>query len=264
MFDIYILITVFILLFLFIIIYIHILQDSNLIQFNSPFYIDKSLIFPNQSTYSKLIVQDKINQSIISGNVFYDYDNNKYILKYDNGNSSLKTPLSVIKSPYGYILINGHHDFISAINLGSSTIPIKIIDLLSSLSLDDFYNTASKLNYIYPYDLNGNFCSLPKSFDDLTDDPNRYFALISSRFYFNNMISNGNEYPLWLKLNNTSPFIEHKISTILRKNSLIYQNSNNNSIPDTFLENARTILLSNPIDNIIIVDSKKHYLDITL
>jgi hypothetical protein len=156
---------------------------------------------------------------------------------FDNGKSSIPDtePIPVIIGPGGLrILKDSHHELLVAKKVGDTTAPITVVDDLSNLSREDFFNTAQEANHIYPVDLQGNSVAMPKegwfSWNMMVDDPNRYFAAISAvkcpdEKHEGFSEGKNNNYPLWVKRlweKVKLAFIEFKISTALNKAGIKY------------------------------------------
>ena len=62
--------------------------------------------------------------------------------------------------------------------LGSKKIPVKQVEDFSGLSKDQFWKKMEAQNYAHLYDLTGSKVSPPSHFNELVDDPNRYYALL--------------------------------------------------------------------------------------
>lgn len=256
-------------------------QNLQSLTIGSKFYTNISNIYPGQLRYSEDNVELKIKDFISKGYAANCLNNR--VAKSSGTNNRCKTfafdggksvfnikevTFPVVIGPYAAILVDGHHDTIAAKRLGSQTMPINVIDDLSHLSFTDFYTKAQELNYIYPYDLDGNFKTLPCSFNELVNDTNRYFAAIvykkcsseddtnptGPNINLNCMDqpcltgSKSNEShqinPLWIKMGQSIPFIEFRISTLLRKKGLVFDTSkiSNQEYICCFIQQARQIL----------------------
>lgn len=255
---------------------------------SDPEYVSINNVEPGQLRYSSLNVQDILNKLLASGVIAVNDDKNstypyRNISNFNNGTAiyPISAALPVVKAPnpagapgaFTYVLVDGHHSTISALKtLGATTIPIYVVEDLSTLDCQEFYKTAIAKNYIYPYDLDGKFgCLLPKfknpeTFTQMKDDPNRYFAAISARKCAStstpNSQSTGADYPLWIKVGADIPFIEFFISTLLNQHGLVYKNEWGNQVPVWFLRQARCILKQNPIDGLCFIDKEIFYNDI--
>eukprot|EP01091_Cochliopodium_minus_P007462 TRINITY_DN1734_c0_g1_i1.p1 TRINITY_DN1734_c0_g1~~TRINITY_DN1734_c0_g1_i1.p1 ORF type:complete len:337 (+),score=107.29 TRINITY_DN1734_c0_g1_i1:33-1043(+) len=238
-------------------------------------YIPLSSLFPAQCRYSCQNVGEKI-QKIVSrrGAVWTtDRDNirGKWIGKWKRG-ASVYPPVKsfpVIKSKWGYVLIDGHHHVLAGIALGSTEFPIKIVDNYSNLDKEEFWKKMESKNYAHLYDLRGKKKDPPNSFSELEDDPNRYFALLLCRKYDQEDVyskkpeGEGSKFPVWLKIGKDIPFVEFVISDILWKGGVIYDPKYINNVPEKEVEKARTLIANANIDGLKVVKTRTLYKEIT-
>ena len=234
---------------------------------STSFFYPIENIRPCQNNASCLNIKDKYNKLIKKGSA--TWNGKSFDLSYNQGTSVYprSKPFPVINTPYGFILINGTHRTIASISLGATTMPVVIVDDLSSLSREEFVKQASG-KYIFPYDLCGNATKpLPSKFTQLTDNPNRYFSIISARTCKRKSTPNtkttGSDYPLWIRVK--TPDVggfENQISQALWRAGLVYCNEYGDQIPDDFMEEARQILIDNPIDGLCLVRKRTYYKDI--
>ncbi|MCC2646812.1 MAG: chromosome partitioning protein ParB [Rickettsiaceae bacterium] len=194
-------------------------------------------------------------------------------INYNDGKSmlSIGEAIPVFKGHDGYLyLIDGHHSVLASIEAKAKTIPVLILDDLSDLEEEKFWEAAVAKNYAYLKDMNGNIHAPPKTFSDLLEDSLKYFASITAfkcqpgqplnaLDYENNI-----EHPLWIKVGNSVPFIEFIISNELYKNNFKFANQDrlNKEKLNGKIEEARKILQNSSIDEIVflpynIIDAKK-------
>lgn len=235
---------------------------------SEPFYLPISEIFPAQLRYASQNVQDKINKKIMNGDAQWSDANAGWEYRYNNGRSifSIKESIPVVKAPFGYIVIDGHHDVLSSLFLEATWLPVHMIADLSDLSEDQFWDEAERLGWAYLYNLQGQRQIPPRDFYLLEDDPNRYFAMISARkcLVDKDLINSiGAEYPIWVKVSNDIPFIELKIADILWQNQIVYSYDMGRNPPEEFVEEARRVLLAAEIPEIWIIPERKHYLELS-
>lgn len=234
-------------------------------------YVAIDKIHPGQLRYSSKNVEQKVSDALKKG--YAIKQGNKFILKFNNGTSALPaaSALPVIKGPFeNYVLADGHHDVISNIKLGATTVPIKVIDDLSHLSLTKFWQEAEKKGYVYLYDLSGKRKTPPEHFQHngeltLKDDPERYFAAITARKCDSADTaadqSTGMEYPLWIKVGKEL-MIEFKISDKMRKHGLKYEYSMGDNPSRELINQVRDMLRQDPIPGLKLIPTETHYKDI--
>lgn len=225
------------------------------------FYIKTALIHPGQATYSVLNANEKIAQAIEKGYATKKNDGS-FKFKYDKGRSlySEKKAFPVANTPWGLMLLDGHHRTMAAIAMGATTIPVKIHADVTDLGIEDLRKIMSTKTD--PVDARGNRVRMPCHFNQLADDPNRYFAKISS--YQGK--DTRTKHPLWVPVGeeNTHGSQEFAIATLLNKYDWVYKNSYGDNIPENFLEYARVLLAvhSKEIPGICIVKNKTLHSDI--
>lgn len=224
-------------------------------------YIPISALIPGQLRYAILNVKDKIKKAQDKGSVIGSNGASQY--KYNNNSSilSIQEAVPVVISPVGLVLVDGHHDVLSSLALGATTIPIKIMKDMSHYAPKEFWQIAYQEGYVYPYTLDRQW-KIPKNFTELVDDPNRYFAAITARkcFFIKDkndqpefdldsgdyrfiIAQKGPESPLWLKIDKDIPFAEFMISDVLNNAGFReYTNEMAQNIPQAVIEKARMIL----------------------
>ena len=193
------------LLFLFIIV------QSQLISLDIPFYTDIDSIFPGQTRFSSNRVNLLAQRT---------RKNPKW---YDNKRSifPIHSAFPTVQAPFGYVLVDGHHKVLMSKLLGATTVPIRVIADLKHVSTANFWKKAEKKGWVHPYAIGGVKALPPKSFFELSDDPNRYFATIIRRQQISDKFKESKR-SVWIKLKTAPPFIECKIADILRQNKIIY------------------------------------------
>lgn len=227
-------------------------------------YVSISEVFPAQIRYSILNMKDKANRRIIKGDAVWNEACWEY--SHNNGTSILseKNALPVVRTSFGYVLVDGHHDVLSSLHLEAGTVPVNVVEDVSDLSADEFWQEAENRGWSYLYTISGEKASPPSSFADLIDDPNRYFAaLIARKFKLDDdgsYVSKGAEYPLWVKVNNDIPFIEFKISNALYEAGFVYSPDHMGKPPaENVAERARKILLEAEIEGLRVIPYRIHY-----
>jgi hypothetical protein len=225
-------------------------------------------IAPGQSRYASLNVEEKVIQAQKRGGALRN--NGRWVPAYRNGTTIFteNNALPVVRSPQGLILVDGHHDVRASIALGATEVPIKIIADLSGLSLEEFWRVAEEKGYVYPYAKGGIYRRPARSFMDMEDDSNRYFAAITARKCLDSRTENahsiGADYPLWIKVGKDIPFIEFKIADTLYEHGFIYDLNEQNTPSDETIEKARAILTAHTVPGLRLVKSRTYYADIPL
>ena len=179
-------------------------------------YVRLQDLVPGQMRYSQRNIDLKIN-SAKRAQGFIEKDN-KVVLQHDGGKSAFAekfaAPVMKIKNEQGaikYVLKDTHHDTLAnralaqkAGMINQATMPVRVKNDFSTMSYKDFWKHAYD-NHLA--DLKGVDGKLyvnnpPKSFDDMKDDPMRYFVTIAARKGGNGQTieeSFGADYPFWYK-----------------------------------------------------------------
>lgn len=202
-----------------------------------PVYLAMQMITPGQLRISSKRVAEKFASSQKKGG-----------LRFDNGKSALdiSEALPVIKAPFGYVLVDGHHEFMANRALEGTTVPVKLVDDLSA-SGDTFWDVAFEKGYVYPFTVKREK-KIPVNFDQLEDDPNRFFAgvIIARKCAKEGQSANdtiGAEFPVWIKIGKDIPFIEFMIADALSKAGITYDYRMGDLPPQEFIEKARAALV---------------------
>lgn len=234
-------------------------------------YISYKKIHPGQTRYSNHQVEKKMQREKEHGTAIWDEEDKKWKLKHDHGKSvySHRDILPVIRAPFGYVLVDGHHAVIAGIRFGSKQVPIRVIADLSNLSTEEFWREAEQHGYVYLYKIDGKKSLPPEKFTDLQNDPNRYFAGATVRKYYTDRTgtdaSAGAEYPLWIKVDKDTPYIEFMIANALYKAGFTYDDkAHGDNPPKEQIEQARAILEKAHIPGLKLIPSGTHCSDINL
>lgn len=232
-------------------------------------YLHMSEIQPGQIRFSSKNVEEKIEQAALKGDFFFNRQTQSIEGKYFDGKSLFpeSDALPVVKGRSGYVLTDGHHHVLAADQLSLPWVPVKRIADLSNLSDEEFWIEMERKGWVYLYDLNGQKRLPPKRFNELIDDPNRYFAALTARKVgpegdFSH--STGAEYPLWIKVGKDIPFIEFKISDALNAHHFFYSYEMGKEWDLCYLEKARSILANAAIPGLRVVPLRKHWTELFL
>lgn len=244
-------------------------------------YIPYTQLLPGQARYSSKAVQAKVHKYIKRGDATWNASVNSWQGKFEHGKSIFpsSSALPVVRSPEGFVLVDGHHDVLASIYFNIPLIPITILDDLSHLDRQSFWAEAEKQGWAYLFTLikhnnaPNNTPTIevkrieapPATFGELIDDPLRYFASTTARkFRTSNeppSLSLGAEYPLWIKIGKDTPFIEFALADMLYKHGFVYAyaDGTGDDMPEKLVEQARKILVQNPVNGLRLVPERKHY-----
>ncbi|WP_420421965.1 ParB-like protein [Simkania sp.] len=238
---------------------LHQILQQNIREVQGPFFVSIHQVFPGQLRYANAVVEIGIEKATEKGEVKWNEETGQWDLKHGVSLYGLSEALPVIKSPYGYVLIDGHHHFLLNLQFGGSLIPIQLEADYSDLSLEKYLHVATEKGYIHPYDHYGNKVEIPRDFNELQNDPNQMFAVLCRRRYQSltpESFSSGNEYPIWIKVGKDIPFIEMRIAEALTRAGLIYDGEE--ADPD-FYEAARQVIVEANIEGLRVIPTKTHY-----
>jgi hypothetical protein len=226
-------------------------------------YVPISLIVPGQVRYASPDVTERVARARKVGDAVAQKDGPD-TLRFDGGHSMLppEEPLGVIAGPTGYVLIDGHVDVLASLEIGATTIPLKVVADLTSFAEGEFWRQAEQRGYIYPHATGGRPRGLPRYFGDMIDDPNLYLVETTARTCTSVDGSTvGAEFPLWIKVSTADRFVEQRIADALYSKGFRYRYpTGGGAPPDSVLESARGLLLLNPlIKGMSLVREKMRY-----
>jgi hypothetical protein len=135
-----------------------------------------------------------------------------------------ESAVEAILSPWGIILLDGHHSFFTQVALGDITFPVKISHDFSALTEEDFIEKLNKVGLLYLKSKSGRRVRPIKKFTDLEDDPWRFIIYnLTAKIYLDSegiieRISSPSYKPLLMKVNDDHhPFMEFEMADELRK-----------------------------------------------
>jgi hypothetical protein len=228
-------------------------------------YLPIDQLLPGQLRYSRLTVSEKVFvQRVKTILNFVPF----FILNVVSRILPEAAALPVIKSRFGYVLIDGHHEVLAARQVGLNKLRIRVERDLSDLEPEEFWQQAAKEGLVYPYDKGGGqVFEMPASFDVLKDDPNRHLAAKLARKYHrlgSKWVSRGAEFPVWIKQGNDIPFIELKIADAFYRANFTCTYEMASKPTDELVEKARQILLGDQIEGLKLVKERLFHAQIDL
>ncbi len=173
-------------------------------------------------------------------------------LSYDEGKSSVSKadPIKVIRGPQGYVILDGHHDWYLSFYLGAETIAVEVVEDLHKLSPVEFWQQMKTRQKVYLSESAEVLAACPPAFNTVKDNPNRYLVSLLARKVkmdsTGKKVKNqkGPENALWLKINDSMPYIEFDLAKILSDNGIEYKAEWGDQIPDEIVEKAREIFVA--------------------
>ena len=231
---------------------------------NESFYLPLEKLFASQLRYSSQNVKEKTIAFEKNGDISWNENQKCWNLKHADGKSalSLERAIPIIIAPFGFAIADGHHHVLASLEVGAQLIPVKVIKRYSDVSQEQFWEQAEVDGLAYPYDLAGARKIPPRTFQELQDDPNRYFASIVARKCKADgdlSKSKGATYPLWIKVGKDIPFIEFKIADALYQAGIFYTYDMGKKPPKEFIEQAREALVGANIPGLRVVNTHTHY-----
>lgn len=223
------------------------------------FYLPVQLLVPGQEWISVDNIIGKIRQAHVDPRFLKNLKGG-IDLAFADGTSTepfLDPPkIKVASSEAGYVIIDGHHETCRAIILGSSSVPVEVIEDYTLrrpvMSMLDVWRDlkARDLSLFSEAKTPEHLAEYPPCLCDLTDKPNRYLArllgakvLMDAKGEITLAESRGVKYPIWMKINQGIPFMEFYIADILERAGIRYDLRWANDVPDEIVERARQLLL---------------------
>lgn len=225
-------------------------------------FVALSLLQPMQVRYSSLNVEEKKTKVRKAA----DRAKSTTLLQFDEGRSAFgpDDAVPVIKCNDGYALVDGHHTALASKALGAKTLPIRIVKTYTGPRDQTFWQWAEEQGYAYLKDVSGER-KIPTSFDDMSDDPLRYFAAITARKFEKSLdyaASIGAERPLWVKIHKDVPFIEFALADALRSAGFVYAYGDETSSAfQDMIERARAVLTTRPVPGLKLIRASRERFD---
>ncbi|MGI4851469.1 MAG: ParB-like protein [Janthinobacterium lividum] len=226
-------------------------------------YVNIGQLIPAQIRYSQANTQEKVNKAI-KDHAYFEVNGVKtYCFNHNSSIFSSSEPIPVIKVSKDfrpeksqsekfkgldfYILIDGHHSVMASRQLGAKTMPIKIIDDMSSLKVDEVWTKLKEKGYAHLTTIDGEVVSPPQKFKDLIDDSIRGFmAKVAIKCVYGKPLPKYDAATaLWVKVTKDGdkdiPFIEFKAADALKKAGFAY--ANDQIIDAKLVDQSRSILI---------------------
>lgn len=175
--------------------------------------------------------------------------------KNDGGNSfyPASEALNVILTDYGLVLLDGHHGTLTAIFYGTRTLPVRIVADYRGKAASTLWPELESVGRAHLTSLSGEKKIPPASFAELENDILRYFtALVAYKYFVTSpteiVATPPSSAALWIKINNSIPFIEFTLADILYKEGfgakVTQETIAKKPIESGIVEEARNILLA--------------------
>lgn len=217
--------------------------------------VNIQLLYPAQIRYSSKNVQDKIREILSKSSMFYG---DKNFLEFKHAIPA------ILRSDGTFVVCDNHHTFMAIKALGRTKVAVKTIDVYQGNN-ERFWEWAIAHDYAYLETIDGQKVLPPLSWEELIDDPIRYFITKSARKFEQDLTikhSIGYEYPLWVKIKQGQRnFIEFIMANYLYAHgfSCTYEDIEDAEIFKTLVAQARSIFIKHPIEGSDILKTHSHY-----
>lgn len=197
-------------------------------------------------------IRAKLSEKIADGDLRWDAGSGRWIAAHDQGLSTvpIHDPVQVILGPQGPVIADGHHDVFLALFTGAATIAVQVQEDLSGLTPVQFWEVLKARDLVY---LRANARELARKTPEMfqiRDNPNRYLASLlafkvaarTASGEIEILKTKGARAPIWLKLNDSVPFIEFEIARALTEAGIRYESAWKERVPDEVVERSRVAL----------------------
>jgi len=230
------------------------MQKSASPQVETPFFPLQGLIRGQDAVSVQNIISEKYSTRLANKDFTWNATQNRWSFAYDGGRSVVPAtdPIIGIRGPQGIVIIDGHHDLVLSVFLGAKTIPVQIKEDLSKLSPLEFWQNLKQRNLVYLKDDAKALASALPQMTRMQDSPNRYLATLLAMKVLTQEVENDqlkvssinkSKNSIWIKLNQSVPFIEFHIAKILSDAGIRYDAKWGKDLPVEIVEQARCALL---------------------
>lgn len=220
-------------------------------------YVPMNELIRGQDEISVDNTRAKLSERINAQDLSYDSNQKKWQLNHDGGRSTcvLADPIDVVRGPNGYVIVDGHHDYYLALYVDAKTIPIRVVDDLSALSPLEFWRELKARQLVFLKETAEKLALKDPDNGMVGDFPNRYLAgLIALKAAYKTDLQtgalavvaqkSGTPEPVWIKVNESIPFIEFYIAHALADAGIFYDAHWGTKIPQHVLHAARQALIA--------------------
>ncbi len=235
-------------------------------------YISLTELIRGQSQISVENIDAKLLEKLALQDL--SWDQGAWKLARDSGKSIVPTtdPISVVKGPQGYVVIDGHHDLYLSLFVGASSIAVRVEEDLSNLSPLDFWSRLKKRSLVLLPESAAELAKRPPDMTVIKNNPNRYLAALLalkvqadlSQGQITIQKVKGTSSAVWVKLNNSIPFIEFYLAELMSQAGVEYDARWGTQVPSEVVAKVRTALLhpqneahTRKIEKLLIIDEAK-------
>jgi hypothetical protein len=228
-------------------------QGNLNVPLDTPTYVPIRVLLRAQDEISVDNILAKLADRQAAKDLKWDDHADHWQLNHDHGRSSvpLNDPISVVKGPQGFVVTDGHHDLFLALYVGAKSISIVVKEDLSALSALKFWEVLKSRRLSLMTASPEALSIAPPKMEDIRDNPNRYLASLLALKVKAKLkkgsaeIGNvkGTPDAVWIKVNDSVPFVEFYIATALSEAGIHYESSWGKSVPADIIEKARKTIL---------------------
>jgi hypothetical protein len=205
-------------------------------------FMDTGRLIATQPRFAFHKFKNSLNTHLERHNTEYHPDENAYTFGQHDGKSlyPITSSIQVIAYRGGLYVIDGHHRALLSVFVGSPTVPVKIEDDWSDLTLEQFSQRMQSSNFVFVHDDKGQ----ARFYDlcDMQDDPNLYLArLLTRNASFDEkenrlLKANGADAFLVVKINRGRPRQEFELADVADRLGVRYRSSWGKDVPRRILK----------------------------
>ncbi len=221
-------------------------------------YLPISWLQPGQASFSFLTVKSKIQTVAEEWGAQWDTRKARWNLPFD-GQKALfpqsKSALVLLLSD-SVLVLDGNHKVMTSLFFGAETMPVKIANNWSHLSLKEALPRLIENDLVFPFDPMGKTIKEWPSFTSIPDNPLRYLAaklLLKCQIQLDEdkelqiKKARGSSNPVVCKLNRDLPFLELRMARVWKKSGIEFRSkdleSSPNELTSELVEAARNSLI---------------------
>ena len=214
-------------------------------------YIHNGFMLTGQTTFSELEVRTKIAEEIQAKNIRWDTEEQEWILPHDKGRSTMtkERPALGILVTDGIVAVDGNHKIMANMALGGTRSSVTIYLNLAQYGISS-KDLTSELVYLWKAD-GSKLLVLPRTFAELSNDPNRFFAArIIGKVFIAGPLDDleiidtkGPSNAIVLKFNRDINFLELHVARVLHEYGFHFPGTSEADITPEMISTAQKILL---------------------
>ena len=216
-----------------------------------PTYVPLAQLCRGQSEISVDNIYAKIKEHLKLNDLSFHH--HSWTPNHDSGRSVVprSDAITVVKGPQGYVIVDGHHDVFLSLFVGAETIAVTVESDWSTLSPLNFWKTLKARNLIYLPETAEQLVRHVPDMMNVKDNPNRYLVTLLAlkvqadfeKGEWKILKAKGSKNAVWVKLNNSIPFIEFYLSEVIGMNGIHYDPQWGTQVPSRVVEKIRYAFL---------------------